>query len=152
MMLNSEEGLMWVQLVKSATSESTVQPLVPIRWTARRCSHDLKEDTSSTGYGEEWACGPLAGDDTAPRSPRTPSSRRATPLSPTSSTAGGTEDDDESLCSICMARKANFQLLPCRHDHFCRQCIVETICTWGQPEPPSCPLCRSPFHTIVLLE
>jgi hypothetical protein len=154
MMLKYEEGLMWVKLTKSATSESTVQSLVPIRWTARRCRPDLKNETPSTDCGEpeEWTCSPLAGDDTAPCLPGSPSSSRAAPLSPTSSTAGEIKDDDDSLCIVCIAREANFQLLPCRHDRFCRQCIVETICTRVRREPPSCPLCRSPFHTMVLLD
>jgi hypothetical protein len=152
MMLNSEEGLMWVKLIKPGTFESTDQSLVPIRWTIRRCRPDLKKETPSTDHGDEWACHPLAGGDIARGSPGSPSTRRATLLSPTWSTAGESKDDDDSLCIICMAREANFQLLPCRHDRFCRQCIVETICTWGRPESPSCPLCRSPFHTMVLLD
>jgi hypothetical protein len=151
MMLKYEEGLMWVKLVKSTTSESTVQSLVPIRWTARRCRPDLKKETD-----QEWACDPLASDDSAPCLPGTSSTFgstcRATPLSPASSTAGETKDDDDSLCIVCIAREANFQLLPCRHDRFCRQCIVETICTRVRREPPSCPLCRSSYHTMVLLD
>jgi hypothetical protein len=145
-MINSEEGLMWVKLIKPATSD---QSLVPIRWTARRCRSDVNSETPSTERGEEWTCSSLSGDESAPGMPGSPSTRRAMPLSPTSST---TEDDADSLCIICMTREANFQLLPCRHDHFCRQCIIETICTWVQPESPTCPLCRSPFNTMVLLD
>jgi hypothetical protein len=148
-MINSEEGLMLVQLIKPATSD---QLLVPIRWKARRCSPDVKTETPSTESGEEWACSSLSGDESTSSSSGSPSTRRATPLSPTSSTKGETEDDDDSLCIICTTREANFQLLPCRHDRFCRQCIVETICAWVQPESPTCPLCRSPFNTMVLLD
>jgi hypothetical protein len=61
-------------------------------------------------------------------------------------------EEDEAVCVVCMARPPDFQLLPCRHDRFCQQCMVETICTWVRPEAPSCPLCRAPFHTMVLLE
>ena len=62
------------------------------------------------------------------------------------------QDADDEICVVCLERAAHFQLLPCRHDSFCRQCIVETICTWVRPEAPSCPLCRGAFHTMVLLQ
>ena len=66
--------------------------------------------------------------------------------------SSSTDDGGGDVCIVCMERAADFQLLPCRHDQFCRQCIVEAICTWVRPEAPSCPLCRGSFHTMVLLD
>jgi len=63
-----------------------------------------------------------------------------------------TDGEEDNLCVVCMERAADFQLLPCRHDSFCRQCMVETICSWVRPEAPRCPLCRGAFHTMVLLD
>jgi hypothetical protein len=63
-----------------------------------------------------------------------------------------TDGEEEDLCVVCMERAADFQLLPCLHDSFCRQCMVETICSWVRPEAPTCPLCRGAFHTMVLLD
>jgi hypothetical protein len=66
--------------------------------------------------------------------------------------SSSTDDGGGDVCIVCMERAADFQLLPCRHDQFCRQCIIEAICTWVRPEAPSCPLCRGSFHTMVLLD
>ncbi len=62
------------------------------------------------------------------------------------------DDEEDGMCVVCLERAADFQLLPCRHDRFCRQCIIETICTWARQDAPCCPLCRSAFHTMVLLD
>lgn len=62
---------------------------------------------------------------------------------------GGERGDD--VCVVCMERPADLRLLPCLHDKFCRQCIVETICSCVRPEAPCCPLCRGAFQTMALL-
>ena len=153
---------MWVKLITSGeqTSHPAERPLglVPIRWTARRCNPEAKDQDSSTDRGKEWACRPRidSGDDCSTESPQAsegsemPTSPLSSAVSRTPSCCSGEETDD--LCIVCLARAPNFQLLPCRHDSFCRQCIVETICTWVRPEAPSCPLCRGAFHTVVLLD
>jgi hypothetical protein len=61
------------------------------------------------------------------------------------------ESTDE-LCAICMERNANFQLLPCDHSCFCRECVVNLICSWNRIDAPSCPICRTAFHTLVLVD
>jgi hypothetical protein len=78
----------------------------------------------------------------------------SSPIDPERTCQSSSTDDGggDNVCVICMERAADFQLLPCRHDQFCRQCIVETICTWVRPAAPSCPLCRGSFHTMVLLD
>jgi hypothetical protein len=155
-MLSNTEGLVWIRLNKPAASEQEAeQPLIPIKWTARRCRSDLPRKESSRG--KEWECRPLcdtrvcdvstAGSDAADSSKETPVA-----IIETENDVKMAADSEDDLCIVCMAREANFQLLPCRHDKFCQHCIIETLCAWVRPEPPSCPLCRGRFHTMVLLD
>jgi hypothetical protein len=59
---------------------------------------------------------------------------------------------DDRLCVVCMERPADLQLLPCRHDRFCRRCIVETVGAQTRPTAaPPCPLCRAAIHALVLV-
>ena len=164
-MTNHVQGLIWVKLIEQ-TSHPLERParMVPIRWFARQRVADAdeaKDQDSSTDRGKEWACRPFpridSGDNCSKESPQTSEGSSATPSSPLSSAVSRTpsaccSQETDDLCIVCLARAPNFQLLPCRHDSFCRQCIVETICTWVRPEAPSCPLCRAAFHTVVLLD
>ena len=156
-MESNVEGLMWVKLVEfqghspstaSAHPEHKSPTLVPIRWTVRQ--------QLSCPEAEELSCYAISegSENSFTESPR---SGYMAPMSHANAGVdcgeqGDNSDECDNLCIVCMARTANFQLLPCRHDRFCRQCIVETICTWVRPEAPSCPLCRGTFHTMVLLD
>jgi hypothetical protein len=174
-MTKNAEGMMWVKLVTSKLPATTdilstgpSSTLIPIRWTVKQTKSG-KDLTS--GYPSEKSAqsdldgeGPVPSNaDTFPtHSAQVPPSARPPPLSaPLTSVvreSNATQndeddvDDEDDVCVVCMARPPDFQLLPCRHDRFCRQCMVETVCTWVRPEAPSCPLCRAPFHTMVLLD
>ncbi len=169
-MTKNAEGLMWVRLVTPKLTTPTgiflsgpSSILIPIRWTVkhRRFEKHLTSGISSEKVAQSDLDGPdLSNADTFPTySPPVPPSSRPPPLSAPltsvvreSNAPQNDEDDEDDVCVVCMARPPDFQLLPCRHDRFCRQCMVETICTWMRPEAPSCPLCRTPFHTMVLLD
>mmetsp|Transcript_8945 Transcript_8945/g.25983 ORF Transcript_8945/g.25983 Transcript_8945/m.25983 type:complete len:238 (+) Transcript_8945:44-757(+) len=80
-----------------------------------------------------------------------PASTGMPPLDPAPAPPG-TEPSNlsGSCCVICMDSASNIRLLPCQHDQFCRRCILESICVVNCLSPPSCPLCRAPFHTMML--
>ncbi len=59
---------------------------------------------------------------------------------------------ESEACAVCLSRAPDCALRPCGHARCCRQCVVETVCTWRQAGPPRCALCRAPFHTMVFLE
>jgi hypothetical protein len=62
------------------------------------------------------------------------------------------QDCESEACAVCLSRAPDCALRPCGHARFCRQCVVETVCTWQQEGPPRCALCRAPFHTMVFLK
>ena len=41
------------------------------------------------------------------------------------------------------------QLLPCRHQQFCRNCIVDSTCRWCYNDHLECPICRQPIESIL---
>ena len=178
MELNAE-GMLWVKLIhhKNGQKSSENATLIPIRWTSKHRTfqssekseepmgsvhvdalHDhhathVDEDVQkiapspiyeppSTCPADAWQCGGVEQANSLLQS-------AADSSEPAHSQPDGEEDN---LCVVCMERAADFQLLPCRHDRFCRECMVETICSWVRPEAPSCPLCRGAFHTMVLLD
>ena len=165
---------MWVKLVTPTLSvaEETRQScpnscLIPIRWIVRQRPSENESDLMTGNPSEketltdpvEEKAGvrnaeakPMFNALALPRSPSATwsSAACATVATPKAEVEG--DEDGADLCVVCMARPPDFQLLPCLHDRFCRQCIVETICTWKRQEAPSCPLCRGPFHTMVMLE
>ncbi len=105
-------------------------------------AHSPADEAPSTYPSDAWQCG---GAEKA---------NNPIPSAPDSSAPAHSQTDreEDDLCVVCMERAPDFQLLPCRHDRFCRQCMVETICSWVRPEAPTCPLCRGAFHTMVLLD
>ena len=164
---------MWVKLVtpalKAAEDIHLSGPrstLIPIRWTVRQRLSEIESDLTSGNPSEKATpshpdveSASITNADTNPISdalalPRSRSLSLSAPWAAAkhASMAKTDEDDDADLCVVCMARPSDFQLLPCRHDRFCRQCMVETVCTWRRPEAPSCPLCRGAFHTMVFLQ
>ena len=62
------------------------------------------------------------------------------------------QDSVIPTCAVCLERPSDLQLLPCNHAQFCKTCILESICCWNKAEAPNCPLCRSAFHTMVMIE
>ena len=169
-MAKNGEGMMWVKLVRPATSATEEtrshcpsSTLIPIRWTVRQrlssTYSDLTTAKPTPSDPDEDSVEMRNADSFASNGPALPRARSVSPPAAQESAGRATmavleadDQDDADLCVECMARPPDFQLLPCRHDRFCRQCIVETICTWVRPEAPSCPLCRAAFHTMVLLE
>ena len=171
-MEKNDEGILWVKLLSSKTVSSNTNTktatLIPIRWVKSSSNHPTKQQIvaavhSLSPHDHEH--------DTLPPDPKSESRMMRSEMLSTEAVqsdvadpppaAVGSHDttrrskereDDENVCVVCMERAADFQLLPCRHDRFCRQCIVETICTWVRPEAPCCPLCRGAFHTMVLLD
>ena len=174
----NEEGILWVKLLH-AKSASLSHPhsrgtqLIPIRWVKASNKRPKMQQIAAVppiSPSHDSRCDTLlrlpASDELSDSGP--PDKRKGERAKITTSdvadpppAAVGSHDttrrskereDDENVCVVCMERAADFQLLPCRHDRFCRQCIVETICTWVRPEAPCCPLCRGAFHTMVLLD
>jgi hypothetical protein len=172
-------GMLWVKLFhcKNGKSSSENATLIPIRWTSKhrklktpsseksdepmgsvhvntfpsnehdhhathvdgdvqKIAHSPINEAPSTLPADAWQCGGVVpvnhSDSSAPAHSQT-------------------DGEEDNLCVVCMAHAPDLQLLPCRHDRFCRECMIETICAWVRPEAPSCPLCRGAFHTMVLL-
>jgi hypothetical protein len=163
-MVMNGEGMMWVKLVRPATSATEEicshrpsSTLIPIRWTVRQRLSATYSDLTTAKPSERATPSDPDEDNVEKRNAESfasngPAPPRACSVSATIAALEADDQDDADLCVVCMARPPDFQLLPCRHDRFCRQCMVETICTWVRPEAPSCPLCRAAFHTMVLLE
>ena len=177
-MNKNEEGILWVKLLRSKPTPQNPSnkntTLIPIRWAKASNLHKTEEQNVAALHGlsphdhehdvsnqdlkrtKDRGAGTTVAD--ARKESSETSKGDVDELPPASSADGcgagwraaGAEDDGDGVCIVCMERAADFQLLPCRHDRFCRQCIVETICTWVRPEAPCCPLCRGAFHTMVL--
>mmetsp|Transcript_20978 Transcript_20978/g.57771 ORF Transcript_20978/g.57771 Transcript_20978/m.57771 type:complete len:245 (-) Transcript_20978:189-923(-) len=162
----SREGLMWVHLLKKKTDGST-KMMIPIRWT----TYGSDEPNSFPRQGQVLMNNKrlnsfenLKMSEKSNLFPRdTEFSKRKLGIQREISQKANIQSqacclssvppDDESsarTCVICLTNPTDVQLLPCTHDHFCRQCIMETICSWTRPSAPSCPLCRSVFDTMVL--
>mmetsp|Transcript_659 Transcript_659/g.1494 ORF Transcript_659/g.1494 Transcript_659/m.1494 type:complete len:200 (+) Transcript_659:44-643(+) len=58
----------------------------------------------------------------------------------------------DGVCCVCMERATDTVLLPCNHNSFCRQCVVESICVMVQTVAPRCPLCRTKFDTMLFFD
>mmetsp|Transcript_57663 Transcript_57663/g.151757 ORF Transcript_57663/g.151757 Transcript_57663/m.151757 type:complete len:100 (-) Transcript_57663:277-576(-) len=69
-----------------------------------------------------------------------------------SGTPSENQSAEKAVCCVCMERTPDVILVPCGHDIFCRQCIVETLCVTSHSIAPRCPLCRSTIESIVLLD
>ena len=165
---------MWVNLVipPHPKPDGLQKQLIPIRWAvlSRQSSkvsdnnfddfkkvdkpcHQLDGNSQLRHYGKD------AVEDKAQTKAKLEQTIRRAMLAPwaisTIETTSKKDDlmsqSEDALCVICMERFADLELLPCRHDRFCGQCVLEAVCSWTRPEAPSCPLCRSPFHTMVLL-
>jgi len=159
------EGMIKLVRFKSAVaaavhSSNRRSSLIPIVWTIRSRFSDhgptkLKQQKNAKSCKQSKAS--CTGEQTyngVRSSPSVVSAwriSRATSTLPCRTTIEGDEEGVD-VCVVCMERTPDLQLLPCRHDRFCRQCMVESICTWVRPEAPSCPLCRGAFHTMVLLD
>ncbi len=164
---------MWVNLVTPALSPTEVthprrpsSTLISIRWIVRQRLSEIESGLTRGNPSEEATppdpdeeCAGVRTAEAKPDALALPHSRNLSPSAPWSSAAHATVsapkidvEDETDLCVVCMERTPDLQLLPCRHDRFCRQCMVETICTWKRPEAPSCPLCRGAFHTMVFLQ
>jgi hypothetical protein len=162
------EGLIWIKLVigKSGVaaavhSSSRRSSLIPIVWTMRSYSCNPESTKLKRQKNQKHSQHPRISSTAEQSSKSLRSSSgmmsaliqsRAIFVSPFNSTIEDEEEESADVCVVCLERPPDLQLLPCRHDRFCRQCIVETICTWVRPEAPSCPLCRGAFHTMVLLD
>ena len=170
----NDEGILWVKLLQTKSSPShpptRSATLIPIRWLkeSNRCTskdrnvgavhslspHDHEHDNVlSDGDLKKGAAKDQSSSKKSNNDPN--NVEKLSPVVDGEHTFRRLKDDDDcgdELCVVCMERAADFQLLPCHHDKFCRQCIVETICTWVRPEAPCCPLCRGAFHTMVLLD
>jgi hypothetical protein len=177
-MAKNAEGMLWVKLIHRKTplqksSENDI--LIPIRWTRkhRNFPSDRFDDTMGSMHVDtnehDHHKAHLDGDvqkntynpmnDTLSAHPADvwrgeQQANHPILLESNSSPppCARTDEDEDNLCVVCMERASDFQLLPCRHDRFCQQCMIQNICTWVRPLPPSCPLCRAPFHTMVLLD
>eukprot|EP00960_Hanusia_phi_P049640 759683-Hanusia_phi.AAC.10 len=53
------------------------------------------------------------------------------------------------LCVLCFDHKRDLQLRPCQHNVFCVQCISQLLCRWQKKEGLLCPVCRTPFRSLV---
>ncbi len=173
----NEEGILWVKLrqLKYPTPSTTGPSLINIRWTKRSRAHLSRGRTSQSTRSvqnkppnQNAHCGAPVDPDSANFAHSPIATRRDNPtrsishlgldslhsldLSISTLRLSEAADEEEGMCVVCLERAADFQLLPCRHDRFCRQCIIETICTWSRLDAPCCPLCRSTFHTMVLLD
>ncbi|EKX31359.1 hypothetical protein GUITHDRAFT_149348 [Guillardia theta CCMP2712] len=56
------------------------------------------------------------------------------------------------MCVLCFDRKRDIQLRPCQHNVFCVQCVSEMLCRWQKREGLLCPICRTPFSSLIYTE
>lgn len=56
----------------------------------------------------------------------------------------GSNSDDHNVCSVCMDRKPDVCLLPCRHKTTCSQCT-------NALNPRVCPICRQAISRTIAL-
>jgi hypothetical protein len=155
------EGLIWIKLVRGKSGvDAAVQSsgrrlsLVRIAWTMRSHPGTTKLKRQKNAKSKNYPTVYSAGEQSFNGLRSSPGGVLSAlkPLRATFIHRCNTNFEEEvDLCVVCMERAPDLQLLPCRHDRFCRQCIVETICTWVRSEAPSCPLCRGAFHTMVQL-
>jgi hypothetical protein len=174
-MQKNSEGLMWVNILippsrdeLADSSRQRRQKTIPIRWAVlQREKMDVSEHQDSghtisekvelsigaqhLGGGGKGREGAQVEKEKALRRSLLAPWTTPTIKSPNTAADDASGPNEDGLCVICMERTADFELLPCRHNRFCGQCILEAICAWTRPEPPSCPLCRSAFNTMVLL-
>uniref|UniRef100_A0A6U5CJR0 RING-type domain-containing protein n=1 Tax=Hemiselmis andersenii TaxID=464988 RepID=A0A6U5CJR0_HEMAN len=57
---------------------------------------------------------------------------------------------EERHCCVCLDAPATVRLMPCGHDEFCTNCLVEQACRWCSNDAPECPVCRTPYKEIML--
>jgi Zinc finger, C3HC4 type (RING finger) len=60
--------------------------------------------------------------------------------------AHSSADDDSGSCIVCMERRRDALLLPCKHLALCAQCAGSLA---GRGWPNGCPFCRAPVHECV---
>mmetsp|Transcript_81568 Transcript_81568/g.219231 ORF Transcript_81568/g.219231 Transcript_81568/m.219231 type:complete len:223 (+) Transcript_81568:116-784(+) len=156
MMCKNAKGMMWVKV--RIDESKTI--MIPIKWKrssvpaiqqSAEVDHAdtrITSDVASTNpkvidlsgnaaHSEESDIFALGEGDQSP----TPATAHEEP-----------ESCDDDMCVICMEERANFQLMPCAHRSFCRKCILQTLCCWTKPMAPTCPLCRTPFSTMVHMQ
>jgi hypothetical protein len=156
----NDEGTLWVKMLKLRSGYLQVADTLPIHWTKSEeqtpngfCDSRQDIDAINEFCDDGSNAAVLNSPETVFKHPQRdrqvaqPNPRdRIQDLLPSASDA-----DDTRLCVVCMERPADLQLLPCRHDRFCRRCIVDTVVAQTRPAaPPPCPLCRSAFHTLVI--
>mmetsp|Transcript_79991 Transcript_79991/g.214088 ORF Transcript_79991/g.214088 Transcript_79991/m.214088 type:complete len:239 (-) Transcript_79991:50-766(-) len=167
-MSQTDEGLMWVKMVRAKAVRGQDKPLmVPIKWTKKNinaseqsqqsnmshCKSVNESDADRDEVDEVHAIAkskPLH-DDLGDVVPDISIHGVENSEQADAASVGSEEKDEENLCVVCMERAANLQLMPCAHRDYCQRCIVETICTWSKSSSPCCPLCRTAFDTLVLL-
>ena len=61
-------------------------------------------------------------------------------------------DNNRTLCTICLTNPKNMLFLPCKHLCACSECanqIVKRTNALNDGSKPLCPICRAPAQTIL---
>mmetsp|Transcript_14723 Transcript_14723/g.40143 ORF Transcript_14723/g.40143 Transcript_14723/m.40143 type:complete len:141 (-) Transcript_14723:103-525(-) len=134
-------GMMWIRTKPKSEEHREALQFVPVHWETKDRKHPFGGRSSKDDLQRGLDCGiPPQGPTIQPAPIEAEQSKEAQ------------QDADEEMCVLCMERAPDMMLLPCKHRCFCRKCIVETICVAMRPEAPGCPMCRTGFHTMVILE
>jgi hypothetical protein len=135
-------------------AKSDSRTKVPIRWTTRpRCAENTPKVPNTDSY--------VPPDSHTQRRQDSPLHQIRVETNAWSNEdahyegangAGADDGSDADTCAVCLSRAPDCELRPCGHARCCRQCVVETVCTWRQSGAPRCAFCRAPFHAMVFFE
>jgi hypothetical protein len=172
---SNDEGILWVQVLKFRSGYMHVVDALPIHWTkvddnnsddSTDQQQDIIEVLEICKDGDNGSA-EFSSLESAEKVLSEPSLQ----YNPTDVICATNENQDvkgsrsgqracygsapeahyDRLCILCVERPAELQLLPCRHDRFCRRCIVETVGTQIRPTAaPPCPLCRAAIRALVI--
>lgn len=96
-------------------------------------------------HEEGVTMGTVAGDAGEPS--RSPTTAEAVAPSGGAGSPGGAqifEDDEESLCVVCITNGKDTAVMPCRHLCLCKECAEEL-----RRQTNKCPICRGPISQLI---
>lgn len=128
---SNPEGKMWVKLMTQGSSSrksDSAQEVIPIKWIFRSKYSGQTQHANSSEVKDMLE----VSEGTAEMSKQDFSSNFLSSSSDALETASNfsrsaSKIKEDDLCIVCMERQADLQVLPCKHDQFCRSCVVRLV-------------------------
>ena len=147
--LRADRGRSAMSDTASDASRSAVTP--PGIGTARRS--EVLGGLSGPSRAHDGPRPPPALGTSAPAPAPAPAANADPPAANTAADDDGgevrvvSEDPLANKCVLCHDKPRNARVLPCNHDEFCLECILQVF--RGESGDRTCPLCRRDIHQVV---